>query len=75
MSDALARKSCRSATELAAAVRDGHISAARIARDTLDAIEKRGSAYNCFTAVTADRAVALDRTRGTASLEAPSRLR
>src|SRR5258707_6636577 len=57
MSDALARKPCRSATELAAPVRDGHISAARIARDTLDAIEKRGPAYNCFTAVTADRAL------------------
>ena len=37
MSELVARKPCRSATELAAAVRDGHISAARIARDTLDA--------------------------------------
>jgi AtzE family amidohydrolase len=57
MSDTVARKSCRSATELAAAVRDGHIPAARIARDTLDAIEKRDPAYNCFTAITADRAL------------------
>src|SRR5258707_3448732 len=57
MSDALARKPCRSATELAAAVRDGHISAARIARDTLDAIEKRDPTYNSFTELRADRGV------------------
>jgi AtzE family amidohydrolase len=56
MSDTVA-KPWRSAIELAAAVRDGHISAARIARDTLDAIEKRNPSYNCFTAVTADRAL------------------
>jgi AtzE family amidohydrolase len=57
MSDAVPRKPCHSATELAAAVRDGHISAARIARNTLDAIERRGPTYNCFTSVTADRAL------------------
>lgn len=57
MSETAARKPCRSATELAAAVRDGHISAARIARDTLDAIEKCNPTYNCFTTVTADRAL------------------
>jgi AtzE family amidohydrolase len=57
MSDAGARQPWRGAIELAAAVRDGHISAARIARDTLDAIEKRNPSFNCFTAVTADRAL------------------
>src|SRR5260221_5708953 len=57
MNDIATKKPCSGATELAAAVRDGHISAARITRDTLDAIEKRDPAYNCFTAVTADRAL------------------
>jgi AtzE family amidohydrolase len=57
MNDIAAKKPCSGATELAAAVRDGHISAARITRDTLDAIEKRDPTYNCFTAITADRAL------------------
>ncbi len=57
MNDIATKKPCSGATELAAAVRDGRISAARITRDTLDAIEKRDPTYNCFTAITADRAL------------------
>jgi AtzE family amidohydrolase len=57
MSAPVLRDTCRSANDLAAAIRDGHISAARVTRDTLDAIEKRDPTYNCFTAVTAERAL------------------
>src|SRR6266851_2277197 len=57
MSRPASREPCRSATDLAAAVRDGHISAARITRDTLDAIERHDRTYNCFTSVTSERAL------------------
>src|SRR5258708_14326379 len=57
MSGQALRQPCRSATDLAAAVRDGHISAGRVTRDTLDAIERHDPTYNCFTAVTAERAL------------------
>src|SRR6266849_4905965 len=57
MSRPASREPCRSATDLAAAVRDGHISAARITRDTLDAMERHDRTYNCFTSVTSERAL------------------
>jgi AtzE family amidohydrolase len=42
---------------IAAAIRSGRLSAARLAAQTLDAIEQRDGAYNCFTAITAERAL------------------
>jgi AtzE family amidohydrolase len=46
------------ALALAASIRAGNLTATELARRTLDDIERRDGAYNCFTSVTAERALA-----------------
>jgi AtzE family amidohydrolase len=50
--------SSRTALGLAASIRAGRLTASQLARATLDDIERRDGAFNCFTTVTAERALA-----------------